>query len=133
MHEIITIFVEAMNRAPPGVVALFMLLTAYGGVLLLMRLFGIYGLVAFVIVSILGANIQVLKVVQFAVFPHPVALGTILFASSYLAIDLVTEYYGSALARRIIWLGFELLKQITEPARGSPHKFIRLNGAACSI
>ena len=106
MHEIITIFVEAMNRAPPGVVALFMLLTAYGGVLVLMRLFGIYGLVAFVIVAILGANIQVLKVVQFAVFPHPVALGTILFASSYLAIDLVTEYYGSALARRIIWLGF---------------------------
>ncbi len=106
MHEFINIFVEAMNRAPPGVVALLMLLVAYSGVLVLMRFFGIHGLVAFVVVAILGANIQVLKVVQFAVFPHPVALGTILFASTYLAIDLVTEYYGTQLARRIIWLGF---------------------------
>lgn len=95
-----------MNRAPPGVIALLMLLAAYSGVLMMMRFFGIYGLVAFVVVAILGANIQVLKVVQFAVFPHPVALGTILFASTYLAIDLITEYYGAQLARRIIWLGF---------------------------
>lgn len=95
-----------MNRAPPGVIAFFMLLAAYSAVLVLMRFFGIHGLVAFVVVAILGANIQVLKVVQFGVFPHPVALGTILFSSTYLAIDLVTEYYGTHLARRIIWLGF---------------------------
>src|SRR5262249_51648099 len=67
---------------------------------------GLIGLVAFAVLAIVGANIQVLKVVQFTILPQPVALGTILFSSSFLAVDLITEYFGPATARRTIWLGF---------------------------
>lgn len=83
-----------------------MIFVAYSGVLVFMRLFGLGGLAAFIVVAILGANIQVLKVAQFSVFEHPVALGTELFASTYLAIDIVAEYYGKQQARKIIWIGF---------------------------
>ena len=38
-------------------------------------------------------NLQVLKPVQFAVFAEPVALGTVLFASTYLATDILAEHF----------------------------------------
>lgn len=95
-----------LNAAPPEVVWLLLLLVCFGGVVALARLFGQAGLYVYIAVAVIGANIQVLKPVQFAVFPDPVALGTILFASTFLATDVLAELYGTKAARRGVLLGF---------------------------
>lgn len=83
-----------------------MLAVAFGAVLIFHRLFGEAGLYVYVVVAILGANIQVLKAVKFAVYSAPVALGTALFSTSYLATDVLAEVYGPASARKAVALGF---------------------------
>ncbi len=98
--------IAALNAGPPELVWLLLLLTCFTAVLALVRLFGAAGLYVYVAVAVIGANIQVLKPVQFAVFADPVALGTVLFASTYLCTDILAEHYGRAEARRAVLLGF---------------------------
>ncbi len=78
-------------------------------VLLFFRFFGKLGLYVYMVVGVIGANIQVLKVSHFAVFNSPVALGTALFASTYLASDLLSEYYGKRAAQYGIAICFAAL------------------------
>jgi queuosine precursor transporter len=82
------------------------MLICYGSIVLLNRYFGAAGLYAYISVAVIGANIQVLKAVQFPFYPEPVALGTVLFASSYLATDVLSEMYGLKAGRKGIWIGF---------------------------
>lgn len=98
--------IATMQAGPPELVWGLLLLLCFCGVLIMARLFGEMGLVAYIVVAILGANIQVLKPVQFNVFVDPVALGTVLFASTYLATDILAEHYGRAAARRGVLIGF---------------------------
>lgn len=94
------------NGLPPEAVWLAMLVACFLIVLGFLRAFGAAGLQAYVVIGIIGANVQVLKPVQFSVFADPVALGTILFASTYLATDVLSEHYGPAQARKAVWMGF---------------------------
>lgn len=102
----LTRFIAWLQGLPPELLWPMMLVLCFGSVLLLHRLFAEAGLYAYVVVSILGANIQVLKAVQFSIYPEPVALGTILFSSSFLATDILAERYGPGPARRAVLLGF---------------------------
>jgi len=95
-----------MNSLPPEMIWLLMLIACFGGVLLSDRLFGCAGLYVYIAVAVIGANIQVLKAVQFSFYDNPVALGTILFSSTFLATDLLAEQYGATAAQRGVWLGF---------------------------
>tara|TARA_B110000438_G_scaffold277077_1_gene299388 strand:- start:519 stop:1151 length:633 start_codon:yes stop_codon:yes gene_type:complete len=58
------------------------------------------------VLAIIAANIQVLKLVEFPFFSNPIALGTILFSSTFLATDILSEYYGAKYARKNILIGF---------------------------
>jgi len=98
--------VEAMRAMPPESVWVLMLLLCFGSVVALYRLFGEAGLIAYIVLAILGANIQVLKPVQFSLFNAPIPLGTVLFASSYLCTDILAEHFGKAAARRAVLIGF---------------------------
>ena len=60
----------------------------------------------YTVIAIICANIQVLKIVDFPFFNNPIALGTILFSSTYLTTDILTEYFGTKSARKNILLGF---------------------------
>lgn len=100
---------RALQGWPPELVWFLELIAAFSGVLVLHRYFGAAGLYTFIVVAIIGANIEVLKAVKFGVYEHPVAMGTILFASSYLATDILAERYGPKAARKGIWLGFSAL------------------------
>jgi len=91
---------------PPEFLWLLMLLTCFSSVLLLYRFFGTAGLYVYIVLAMIGANIQVLKAVQFGLYPEPVALGTILFASAYLATDILAEQHGAKAAQKGVWLGF---------------------------
>ena len=61
---------------------------------------------------ILG-NIQVLKTVDFFYSPEPVALGTILFASTFLCTDILSEHFGKEKARKNVIIGFTSFLFIT--------------------
>lgn len=98
--------VSALNAQPPDAVWVMMMLAAFGGVLAMLAAFGRAGLFVFVAVAVIAANLQVLKVVPFVMLPGPVAEGTVVFAATYLATDILAEHYGAAAARRAVWLGF---------------------------
>ena len=100
------VLIATLNAAPPEYVWLLMLIVCFGTILLMLRLFGEVGLQVYVVVAIIGANIQVLKVVKFAVYSEPAALGTVLFATTYLCTDILTEHYGRAAAQKTVLLGF---------------------------
>ena len=73
-------FIAALIASPPEFVWLLLLLVCFSTIVIMLRLFGKAGLYAYVVVGVIGANLQVLKVVQFSLYADPVALGTILFA-----------------------------------------------------
>lgn len=98
--------IEGLQSLPPELVWPMMLVVCFGAVLALHRLFGAAGLFAYVVAAILAANVQVLKAVQFAVYPAPVALGTVTFSSTFLATDVLAERYGPRAARTAVALGF---------------------------
>ena len=56
--------------------------------------------------SIIIANIQVLKMAIFPGTIDPIALGTIIFATSFTASDMITEYYGVNEAKKCIKICF---------------------------
>ena len=85
---------------------MFFLVICLLTILLLLKLFGEVGIFIYTVIAIISANIQVLKIVEFPFFSNPIALGTILFSSTFLATDILTEYYGSKIARRNILIGF---------------------------
>ena len=94
---------------PPESIWLIEMFAAYSCVVLLHRFFGIYGLYTHIVLGVIGANIEVLKVVKFSVFADPVGMGTVLYASTYMATDLLAERYGTKASRRGIALGFAAL------------------------
>jgi hypothetical protein len=98
--------VTALNALPTTSVWLMMVLAAYGGCVLMGRLFGAAGLYAFIVLAVIGANVQVLKAVMFSFHADPVAIGTELFTATYLASDILNELYGRKAARKGVWIGF---------------------------
>jgi uncharacterized integral membrane protein (TIGR00697 family) len=73
-------------------------------VLLVYRFFGKIGLYASIIISIIVCNIEVLKTVQ--LFGLTTTLGNVLYASIFLATDILSEMHGKEDARRGVLLGF---------------------------
>lgn len=76
----------------------------FGLVLVLYRWLGKQGLLAWVCVATVLANIQVTKTIE--VFGLTATLGNALYASVFLATDLLSEHYGKAMAQRSVVLGF---------------------------
>jgi uncharacterized integral membrane protein (TIGR00697 family) len=73
-------------------------------VLLAYRLFGKNGLYAFIAASGIICNIQVIITVK--LFGMVATLGNIVYASIFLATDILSEHYGAGEARKGVWIGF---------------------------
>ena len=99
-------FTEKLNSFNPEIVWVIMLLFCFISILIFIRLFGYVGIFVYTALAIIAGNIQVLKTVDFFYSPEPVALGTILFASTFLCTDILSEYYGKEKARTNILIGF---------------------------
>jgi uncharacterized integral membrane protein (TIGR00697 family) len=89
------------------------LVVVFGLIPIMLRLFGAPGMFVFIAVGILAANIQVLKAASFAFYAAPIPLGTVVFSATYVATDVLTEYYGRATARKAVWLGFAAMLLMT--------------------
>ncbi|KIX89800.1 membrane protein [Staphylococcus microti] len=71
---------------------------------MMFRFFGKQGLYAWVAMGTIIANIQVLKTVD--IFTISATLGNVMFASIYLATDILNDIYGRKVAKKAVWLGF---------------------------
>ena len=88
-----------------------MLLVNFGGILLVYRRFGPVGLYAWMAMACIVANIQVVKVVE--IFGLTATLGNIVYASSFLATDILSENHGKKAAGRAVHIGFFSLVMMT--------------------
>ena len=74
----------------------------YGSVIVMYKLFGKQGLFCFTSIATIAANIEVLIMVK--AFGMVMTLGNVLFASTFLITDIVSEVYGKKDAKRFLWL-----------------------------
>ncbi len=81
-----------------------LLVANFAGILVAFRLFGRTGLLAWMVLSIIAANIQVAKTIE--LFGITATLGNIVYASSFLVTDIFSENYGIKAARRLVVIGF---------------------------
>ncbi len=81
------------------------------GITLAYRFFGKNGLYAWMAVAIIIANIQVMKTI--GIFGLVTALGNIVYATTFLVTDILSENYGKKEARKAVWIGFFILIAVT--------------------
>ncbi len=76
------------------------LIVCFSGVLIMDKLFGKLGLYTWMAIAVVFANIQVSKQVDIAGIST--ALGNVMFASTYLATDILNEKYGDKSSRNAV-------------------------------
>ncbi|MDD9303338.1 MAG: queuosine precursor transporter [Desulfobacter sp.] len=90
---------------------LAMLAVNFGFILIAYRFFGRMGLYAWVPLAAVVANIQVIKLVE--LFGITATLGNIVYASSFLVTDILSEIYGKKEAQKAVYLGLFSLVAMT--------------------
>jgi len=90
---------------------LVMLLANFLLIILAYRLFGKWGLIMWIPISVIVANIQVIQTVK--LFGMAATLGNIVYASSFLVTDILSENYGKKEAKKAVWVGFFSLISMT--------------------
>lgn len=75
-------------------------------ILAALRFYGVFGLYVYNAMAIIFANIQVLRFTQYDYFAEPVALGTVLFSTTFFVNDVISEHYGVEYAKKSITFGF---------------------------
>ncbi len=75
----------------------------FSSVILMFKFFGKEGLYCWTVISAIAANIEVMIVING--FGMEMTLGNVLFASSFLATDVLSEVYGKKAANKAVWLG----------------------------
>ena len=107
----------------------------FGSLLLTKKFLGKYGLIAWVAVVGILANIQVNE--SITLFGLSATLGNVLFASSFLATDIISECYGKKFAKKAVFAGigamvfWVIISQIT--LLFQPNEFDVANGSFQSL
>ena len=78
-------FTSYLNTLSTELVWFIFLFFCFCSILIFLKIFGYIGLYIYSGIAVIAANIQVLKIVDFFYSPEPVALGTVLFASTFLS------------------------------------------------
>ncbi len=81
-----------------------LLLANFAAIMCVYRFFGKPGLLAWMPLAAIAANIQVLKTVE--LFGLTATLGNVVYAGSFLVTDILSENYGQRPARRATFIGF---------------------------
>ena len=90
---------------------LVMLLANFLLIILAYKLFGKWGLITWIPISVIVANIQVIQTIQ--LFGLVATLGNIVYATSFLVTDILSENYGKEEAKKAVWIGFFSLISMT--------------------
>lgn len=79
--------------------------------LLFYKFFGKKGLFVWIAIATIISNIQTVKIVN--IFGVETSLGNVLYGSTFLATDILNEYYGKEEARKSIYYGFTSMVVMT--------------------
>lgn len=90
---------------------LVMLLANFLLIITAYRFFGKWGLIMWIPISVIVANIQVIQTVE--LFGLVATLGNIVYATSFLVTDILSENYGKEEAKKAVWIGFFSLIAMT--------------------
>ncbi len=88
-----------------------MLVVNFALILIAFRLWGKLGLYVWIPISVIVANIQVTKMV--VLFGLDATLGNIVYATGFLATDILSELYGKKDSRKAVGIGFFSLLGMT--------------------
>ena len=88
-----------------------LILVNFSLILVAFRYWGKLGLFVFAMLSTLLSNIQALK--QVTLFGLNGSMGDISYIGIYLISDILSENYGKATARKIVWLGMFSMLAVT--------------------
>lgn len=83
---------------------LLMLVANFAAILIAYRLWGRIGLFIWIPISVIVANIQVTKTIS--LFGIEATLGNIVYATGFLATDILSEIYGPKDSKKAVWFGF---------------------------
>ncbi len=83
---------------------LLMLALNFAAILIVYRVFGRVGLYIWIPIATITANLQVLKTVE--LFGLTATLGNIVYATTFLVTDILSENYGRKDANRAVGIGF---------------------------
>ena len=107
MLQVTTVpIIEYLQSLPPELITILTLLLCYTSIIAMIKFWQKEGLFIYSVIAIIACNMQILKAVEFSWYDEPIALGTIIYASTFLASDVITELYGANAARRSIFLNF---------------------------
>lgn len=98
--------IQTLSNLPSEAILCMEYLTCLVTIICMARFFGKGGLFAYIVLAIIIGNIQVLKTASFSFLNFHVALGTIVFSSTFIVTDILSEFYGASEARKAVWLGF---------------------------
>ena len=99
-------FVLFLQALPNELLLLAMYVFGVSSLLLLHKFLGKTGIYVYMTLGVIIGNIQVLKAMSLSGFSQPVAMGTIVFMTTFLATDILAEHYGQKVAQKAIWCGF---------------------------
>ena len=85
-------------------IAVLFIIVNFTLVMLSYKLFGRIGLYAYIVMSVIAANIQVAKTTT--IFGITTTLGNTMFSGIFLATDLLSEKYGKKVAKTAVSIGF---------------------------
>lgn len=88
---------------PNEILFIIEIIICFGTLLICNRFFGKEGLIAWIAIASILANIITAKNVD--AFGMTYTLGTILFASTFLATDIITERFGELVAKKGVFIG----------------------------
>lgn len=88
----------------PNELILFIeIIVVFGSLLLVKKLFGKIGVIAWVCIASVLANLITAKNAE--IFGLPCAIGSVMFASTFLATDILTECYSAKDAKKAVLMG----------------------------
>ena len=88
-----------------------MLFSNFALIMAAFRLWGKTGLVAWTAISCIIANIQVTK--NIILFGFEATLGNCVYATAFLATDIISEWYGRQDAKKAVWMGLFSMLSMT--------------------
>lgn len=100
MDHLLLSFIEACHSVHPEWITLFSIFVSGVCIILSHLYFKLNGLYIYNVIAVILANIQVLRLSQFHLVEHPMALGTVLFSTTFLVSDIINEIYGAEKAKQ---------------------------------
>ncbi|MDR2682064.1 MAG: queuosine precursor transporter [Holosporaceae bacterium] len=82
------------------------LIVCFSSILVAVKYFGREGLYVYSTVAVIISNIQVLKLTKYTLIDDPVALGTVVFSTTFAVDNILNEYFGEKAAKKGVWISF---------------------------